>query len=119
MFHCSAAVACFATSGFAAAGELAPASGHGIYLGRFTGAIYYTMEEDGYRVVATLASGPENSPIRFVSTLGPGHRMLISVPQGVGEFSFKFEVVRNGDALLVSDPARGPAGDTADVSAAR
>jgi hypothetical protein len=111
-------MACLATTGFAAAGELAPATGHSIHLGRFTGAIYYTMEEDGYRVVATLASGPEDSPIRFVSTLGSGHRMLISVPQGVGEPSLEFEVVRYGDALLVSEPA-DLAGDTADMWAVR
>jgi hypothetical protein len=49
-----------------------PVSGYGIYLGRFTGAIYYPMEKDGYRVVATLASGPEDSPVRFVSMLGLG-----------------------------------------------
>ena len=87
----------------------APATGHSIHLGGFTGAVYYTTEEDDYRVVATLASGPEDSPIRFV-----GHCMLISVPQGVGEPSIEFEVVRIGDALLVSEPA-DLAGDAADV----
>ena len=99
------AVACLATTGFAATSELAPASGHSIDLDRFTGVVCFTVERDGYRVGATLASGAEDSPIRFVCTVAPGQRMLISVPRGVGEPSLEFEVLRNGEAMLMSDPA--------------
>jgi hypothetical protein len=92
--------ACVGISGGATAGELAPGSGHSIYLADFSGVVYYTLELDGYRVVATLASGPEARPIRFISTLGPGQRVVISVPGAVGKPSIDFEIVRNGDALL-------------------
>jgi hypothetical protein len=92
--------ACVGMSGSAAAAELAPGSGHSIHLPDFSGVIYYTIEHDGYRVVATLASGPEAPPIRFISMLGPGQRVVISVPGAAGKPSKDFEIVRNGDALL-------------------
>ncbi|UVC19396.1 hypothetical protein [Mesorhizobium onobrychidis] len=71
-------------TGASAAAGLAPASGHSIHLPGFDGVIYYTVEQSGYRVVATLASGADELPIRFISTLGPGQRMAISVPQSIG-----------------------------------
>ncbi|RWK44046.1 MAG: hypothetical protein EOR46_04275 [Mesorhizobium sp.] len=46
----------------AAAAELAPGSGHSIHLAAFDGVVYYTVEQDGYRVVATLAPGGTVSP---------------------------------------------------------
>ncbi len=99
----------FALSGFlltgaSAAAELAPGSGHSIHLPAFDGVIYYTVEQAGYRVVATLASGPDALPIRFISTLGRGQRLVISVPQSVGRSAVDFEILRNGDVLVVSDP---------------
>ncbi len=77
-------------------------NGHSIHLGRFDGAVYYTVEPDGYRVVATLASGADAQPIRFASTLQPGQRIVISVPQAVGQRSIDFEIVRDGDTVLMS-----------------
>ncbi|WP_033057200.1 hypothetical protein [Sinorhizobium arboris] len=93
-----------ATTGVAAASDLAPASGHSIHLGSFHGALYYTVEKDGYRVVATVASGTEAQPIRFVSTLGPGQRMMISVPRALGEPSAELEITRDGEALVLHEP---------------
>ena len=98
------ALACVAVTGVAVAAELAPINAHSIRLARFDGIVYYTVEQDGYRVVATLASGPEELPIRFVATLGPGQRMLISVPQAVDQPSIDVEIARNGDVLVVSEP---------------
>jgi len=95
--------ACLATTGFAVAGELAPMSGHSIYLGDFTGVVYYTAEQDGYHVIATVASGAESTPIRFISTLAPGQRVVISVPQGMGEPSVDIELARDGEALRVNE----------------
>lgn len=99
------ATALLAMTGVAAASELAPGNGHSIHLGRFDGAVYFTVEKDGYRVVATLASGAEAQPIRFVSTLGPGERLMISVPQAIGQPSADFEIIRDGDILLVQEPS--------------
>ncbi|WP_292354900.1 hypothetical protein [Mesorhizobium sp.] len=98
------AFALLAATGGAAASELAPGSGHSIQLGNVSGAVYYTVEQDGYRVVATMASGAEQQPVRVVSTLAPGQRMMISVPQAVGQPSIDFEILRDGKALLVSEP---------------
>ncbi|WP_245436318.1 hypothetical protein [Mesorhizobium tamadayense] len=103
------AFALLTATGSAAASELAPANGHSIQLGSFSGAVYYTVEPDGYRVVATMASGAEQQPVRIVSTLAAGQRMMISVPQALGQPSIDFEIVRDGKALLVSDPTFAPA----------
>ncbi|CDX11738.1 conserved exported hypothetical protein [Mesorhizobium sp. ORS 3324] len=106
---CAFAFTLLTVTGSAAASELAPANGHSIQLGNFSGAVYYTVEQDGYRVVATMASGAEQQPIRVVSTLAAGQRMTISVPQAVGQPSIDFDIVRDGKALLVSDPILVPA----------
>ena len=66
------AVAWLAMSGAAAAAELAPGNGRTLHLGGFDGTVYYTVEQDGSHVVATMASGAEATPIRFIATLGPG-----------------------------------------------
>lgn len=84
---------------------LAPLNARSIHLARFDGIVYYTVEQDGYRVVATLGSGAEDLPIRFISTLGPGQRIVISVPQSVDQPSVDFEILRDCDALLVSEPS--------------
>ncbi|MCA1439470.1 hypothetical protein I6F07_04395 [Ensifer sp. IC4062] len=95
-------------TGTAAASDLTPGNGHSIHLGRFDGAVYYTVEKDGYRVVATLASGADEQPVRFVSTLGPGQRLMISVPQEIGQPSLDFEIMRDGEVLLVNEPGATP-----------
>jgi hypothetical protein len=108
------AIACLAMSGTAAAAELAPGNGRSLHLGGFDGTVYYTIEQDGYRVVATLASGAEAPPIRFVATLGAGQSMTISVPQAVDEPSLDFEIARIGEALFVGDPISAQRADLAD-----
>ncbi|WP_268801791.1 hypothetical protein [Sinorhizobium saheli] len=35
-----------------------------------------------------------------MSTLGPGERLTISVPQALGQSSRDFEIVRDGDVLM-------------------
>jgi hypothetical protein len=96
------------------AAELQPGSGYSLHLARFDGSLYYTVQEDGYRVVATLASGAEDLPIRFVSTLAPGQQVEISVPQAAGEPEIALKVRRDGDLLLMSD--LGSSGATAVAS---
>jgi hypothetical protein len=99
------ALAGFALTGVSAAEELGAGRAYSVSLSGFNGALYYTVEPDGYRVVTTLASGAEATPIRFVSTLMPGQHMLISAPQAVGLPSLEFIVLRKGDALHVNAPA--------------
>ena len=88
------AIAWLAMSGAAAAAELAPGNGRTLHLGGFDGTVYYTVEQDGYHVVATLASGAEATPIRFIATLGPassnGDVLQSLFEQGVDVFRLNF-----------------------------
>jgi hypothetical protein len=88
----------------AEAGELRPLEAGSIELGGFRGVVYYTSEDDGYRVVATLAEG-EGLPVRFVGTLAESQSLTISVPGHVGEPDQEIEVSRVGDKLAVSRPS--------------
>jgi hypothetical protein len=67
------------------------------------GTVYYTAEEDGYRIVATMARN-HGSPMRFVSTLAVGQKMIISIPQAVDRPAVEFEIRRDGDAIVVNEP---------------
>ncbi|MGY2988022.1 hypothetical protein [Bradyrhizobium sp. USDA 4508] len=51
---------------------LRPLGGKSIDLGGISGIAYYTVERDGFRVVATLAQGEAGTPIRVISVLAPG-----------------------------------------------
>ena len=85
----------------ASAADLKAASGHTIHLGAVNGSAYYTVEDGGLRLVATVAGGETAAPVRFISTLADGQAMTISVPAsgGVEELTFR----RIGDRLVVED----------------
>ena len=68
-----------------------------INLGDVSGVAYYTVEPDGFRVVTTLAQGEAGTPIRFVTVLAPGQRVVVSTPYQAPAL----EVSRKGDELLV------------------
>jgi hypothetical protein len=76
---------------------LRPIEGRSIDLGDVSGVAYYTVEPDGFRVVTTLAQGEAGTPIRFVSVLAPGQRVVLSTPHQAGAV----EISRKGDRLLV------------------
>ena len=86
-----------ASLGAAHANGLKPIEGRSINLGDVSGVLYYTIEPDGLRVVTTLAQGEAGTPIRFVSVLAPGQRVLLSTPHQVDAL----EISRNGDNLTV------------------
>ncbi|MEH6720012.1 MAG: hypothetical protein V7704_14110 [Aurantimonas endophytica] len=96
----AALVVAVATS--AGAGELKPLAGHGIALGGITGAAYYTVEPDGFRVVATIGNGESGEPIRVVSTLADGQSVTIAVPATLGERSNDVVIARTGDRVEVT-----------------
>jgi len=73
------------TSASAAAELLTPGNGHSIRLGVFDGVVHYTVEREGYRVALTLASGPDAPPLRMISKLVPGQRIIVSMPRLVGQ----------------------------------
>ena len=76
---------------------LRPIEGKSIDLGGMSGIAYYTVEPDGFHVVATLAQGETGTPIRVVSVLAPGQRVVLSTPQQAGAI----EISRSGNSLLV------------------
>jgi hypothetical protein len=84
------------------AGELSAMAGESIDLGRFSGVIYYTSADDGYRFVATIADGGA-TPVRFSATLAENQSATISVPGKLGEPDHSFEIARSGDKLTVTE----------------
>jgi hypothetical protein len=94
--------ATLAVSTLAQATEMHPMQATSISLGQVTGVAYYSETADGYQVVATLAAGENGTPMRFVTTLAEGQRMLVSVPQGADQAPIELEFARLGDSLSVS-----------------
>jgi len=88
-----------ASLGAAHANGLRPIEAQSVHLGDVSGVAYYTVEPDGFRVVTTLALGEAGTPIRFVSVLAPGQRVVLSTPHQAGAV----EISRNGDDLLVRE----------------
>ena len=92
-----AAALTLASLGAAQANNLKPIEGRSINLGDVSGVVYYTIEPDGFRFVTTLAEADKGTPIRFVSVLAPGQRVLLSTPHQAGAL----EISRNGDNVTV------------------
>ncbi|APO68925.1 hypothetical protein IE4872_CH03325 [Rhizobium gallicum] len=82
---------------------LSAMAGESIHVGGFHGVFYYTDENDGYRVVATIAEGEAGVPVRFSATLAEGQSATISVPGKLGEPSQSLEISRSDDKLVVTD----------------
>jgi hypothetical protein len=97
--------AALAISGLAQAAEMQPMQATSISLGKVTGIAYYSVVGEGFEVVATLAAGEEATPMRFVSTLVDGQKLLVSVPQAADEAPIEVEFARFGDSLSVTDGA--------------
>ncbi|TIM28513.1 MAG: hypothetical protein E5Y63_19615 [Mesorhizobium sp.] len=84
------------------AGELGAMKAESIDLAGFLGVVYYTPQEDGYRVVTTIAQGEAGLPVRFVATLTENQIVAVSVPGKVGESDQIIEISRVGGKLVVS-----------------
>ncbi|MEN3350879.1 MAG: hypothetical protein V7632_4514, partial [Bradyrhizobium sp.] len=78
------------------ADALRPIEAKSIGLGEVSGVAYYTAERDGLHVVTTLAQGKDGMPIRVVSVLAPGQRVLLSTP-----LAGAVEISRQGDGVVV------------------
>ena len=103
-----AAIVLAATASLPArAAELRPMQGMSLQLGELHGIAYYTMEDAGYSVVATLA-GQDGRPVRFESTLLPGQKVVVSIPGHRGSQGQAVELARQGHRMLV---ATTPPGD--------
>ena len=66
---------------------------------------YYTVERDGFRVVATLAQGEFGAPVRFEAVLLPGQSVVLSTIRVVDAepVLVAVEVSREGDRVLLHD----------------
>ncbi|MFO1047253.1 MAG: hypothetical protein U1E52_05055 [Geminicoccaceae bacterium] len=101
----------FATSLLAAPGvavhadELSPIAARTFAAGPVSGTAYYTVEKDGYRVVATLSAGEDAQPLRVEATLAPGQNITVSTPREVGVAPDRVEIARENDTLVVRQPA--------------
>jgi hypothetical protein len=98
-----AALAVFAFGAPAMAGDLKPMDSQSIDLGAMNGVAYYTVEPDGYHVVATLIETDHGTPVRFEATLTSGQAITLSTPRALGEPPLKVEISRVADQLLVQD----------------
>ncbi len=98
-----AAASVFAISGAVHAAELRPLDGRSFALGPVTGIAYYSVEKDGYRVVATLASGEAERPVRFTAVLGPGQSVTVSAAGAENGASSSVEFLRQQDQVFVRE----------------
>src|ERR1700730_805996 len=80
-----AAALALAAVGPAQAEGLKPLQGQVIELGDVSVVAYYTVERDGFRVVAILAKKDEDAvPVRVVVVLAPGQSLTLSTPHEAG-----------------------------------
>jgi hypothetical protein len=86
------------------AGEISNLQAGSIQIGDFRGVVYYTSDDDGYRLVATIAQGETGLPVRFEAILMNGQKVTISVPGKPGEKSHVFEMSRAGDKVVFGEP---------------
>ena len=102
-----AAIVLAATASLPArAAELRPMQGMSLQLGELHGIAYYTVEDAGYSVVATLA-GQDGTPVRFESTLLPGQTVVVSIPGHRGSQGQTVEFARQGHRMLVETTPPG------------
>src|ERR1700730_9050068 len=81
---------------------LKPLQGQVIDLGDVSGVAYYTVERDGFRVVATLAKKDEDAvSVGVVTVLGPDQSLTLSTPHEAGTPPDAVEIIRRVDTVLV------------------
>ncbi len=102
-----AAAVALASIGPARAEGPEPGRAQSIDLGAVSGVAYYTVERDGFHVVATLAQRGEDTaaPVRVEAVLAPGQSVVLSSPRGVGTPPDAVEISRQADAVLVRKAA--------------
>jgi hypothetical protein len=92
----------------ALADELYPMEAKSISVGGFRGIVYYTHEQDGYHVTATIAEGESGLPVRFEATITERQKLTITVPRRLGEQSYVVELLRVDGKLVIAplEPAQ-------------
>ena len=91
--------------GVAHADGLQPIEGQSIQLGEVSGVAYYTVEHDGFRLVATLTQGEDGTPVRIDTLLALGQSLVLSTPREAGTAPDAVEISRRGDQVVVHKAA--------------
>jgi hypothetical protein len=85
---------------------LKPLQGEVIDLGDVSGVAYYTVEHDGFRVVATLAKKDADAvAVRVVAVLALDQSLTLSTPHEWGTSADAVEFIRRADTVLVHKAA--------------
>jgi hypothetical protein len=100
-----AAAFALTVAGAARADGLRPVEGRSIDLGDVSGIAYYTVEPDGFRVVATVAQGEAGTPVRLEAVLAPNQSVVLSSPRIGSVAPNAIEISRRGDQVLVHQAA--------------
>jgi hypothetical protein len=92
----------FGVVGAAHADNLGPVEAQSIDLGEVSGIAYYTVQQDGFHVVATLGqSGEGATPVRVETVLVPGQSVRFSTAHAVGVAPETVEFSRLNDQVVV------------------
>lgn len=97
-----AAAVLSASFGAARADGMRPIEARSLDLGEVSGVAYYTVERDGFHVVTTLVQGESGTPVRYVTVLAPGQRVVLSAPRDSSIVPLTIEISRQADSLHVS-----------------
>jgi hypothetical protein len=88
--------------GIVDADEPKPNEAQWLDLGSVAGIAYYTVEPDGFHVIATLAlDGEVGIPLRVESVLNVGQSLKISTPGVMGVRPVTITLERRGEKLVV------------------
>ena len=98
-----AAASVLTVAGAAHASELQPLEGRSLDLGPVSGVAYYTVEDSGFRIVATLAQGEAGAPVRFMALLAPGQSVTLSSAGEDGSAPASVEFTRQHHQVFVRD----------------
>lgn len=86
----------------AGANNLKPLEAQRIYLGPIVGVAYYTVEPDGFHVVATLAHDETDThPLRVQAVLGADQGVTFSTPGDSNTAPMSVRIARFGDSVVV------------------
>jgi hypothetical protein len=84
----------------AAASELKPLQAGTFVLANHTVSVYYTVSGDSYEVVTTIVPDADGAPVRFVGSLPPGQKQIVSVGAvGTTSSPEMLELIHRGDLL--------------------
>jgi hypothetical protein len=104
LYHIAAAAALLLGISTAQAADLKPIHAKRIDLGQVSGIAYYTVEADGFHVVATFAHDEtDRDPIRVQTVLAAGQSVTFSTPGSVGAKPVSVRFAHHGKNLVVQD----------------